>query len=127
MKYTPKQFALAYVSAIQGADVKERELVIKRAAKILKDTGGARKIKAITEAIEEVWQDKTGAHKYSVVSALPLESSVQKQLSEKLKSKDGDIFEYSMGPALVAGLIIKENRDRVLDMSFTNRVTKLFS
>lgn len=126
MKFTPKQFATAFVSVLQGADTNARVAIITRAAKVLKDSVVTNKLPKIIEAIENVWQEKTGAKKYSIISALPMTETEKKKFLSKLQPTINDYVEYIMNPNLVAGLIIKENDCRVLDISFTKCVAGLF-
>ena len=97
------------------------------AAKVVRDAGATNKLPHILEAIETVWQEKTGAKKYSITSALSMSDAEKKNFSEKLKPTQNDYLEYATDANLVAGVIIKENESRVLDLSFTKRVANLFA
>ncbi len=134
MKFTPKQFATAFVGAVLEARLpgpvlrsraSESELIA-RAVKVLRDSGSIGRMAQITEAIENVWQEKTGAKKYSITSALPMTDLEKKNFSEKLQPTGKDYLEYATDANLVAGVVVKENESRVLDLSFTKRVNALF-
>lgn len=125
-KFTPKQFAIAFVGALQETSESERGGVIARAAKVLQETGNVGRITQISAAIENVWQEKTGAKKYSIVSALPMTDAEKKNFSERLKPTNKDYLEYATDSNLVAGVVVTENEGRVLDLSFTKRVAMLF-
>ncbi|MFA6006640.1 MAG: F0F1 ATP synthase subunit delta [Candidatus Paceibacterota bacterium] len=135
MKFTPQQFANAFVEAIQearllktepGSRASEAE-IIARAADILKKAGKENKLPQIILAIESAWAKKTGARKFTLRSTLPLKDNAIKSLTKALQLTDRDSVETHLDPHLVAGVIVSENESRVLDLSFRSRVNKLFA
>ena len=130
MTFTSQQFAKAFVGAVSearrlktgtGRQASETEMIV-RAAKILKKSG---KVRQIIPAIEAAWAKKTGAKKVVIQSALPVKD-ISKLVSTLALTKH-DAVETIVDPSLIAGVIIKENDTRVLDLSFRSRVNQLFA
>jgi len=127
MIFTPQQFAQAFISAFLDTKVEERENVIARTADVLKRSGKSKRIPQIISAIESVWHAKTGANKVMLHSALPLSTESVQMMKVALGLKDQDVLEARVDPTLVAGVVINENDNRILDLSFRSRVNNLFA
>jgi len=121
MKFSPQQFAQAFVAVATEQPERCGE-VVRRAAETLRHFEKEGQLHQFIPAIENEWKKKTGAKKFTVTSALPITTA----LAAALGTKEGDVVEAKLDQNLIAGVVIKENETRILDLSLRSRVQKLF-
>ena len=122
MKYSPKNYALAFSKSLQGS--REEKNLLANFLKLIKKNGDQKILPKILEEFKKIEINKKGGSHIKVEFARePLEAQL-KSITEKFKSWDW--IETSLNPALVAGVRITIDGEREIDNSLARKLHKLF-
>jgi F-type H+-transporting ATPase subunit delta len=121
MKINCKQFAKAFVEAVEGKSDKEVEKLASEFVGFLSERGLMSFWRETVRSIDGVWKEKYGLSSVVITSAHPLSEKARKSL-EKM-SAGAEIIE-EVKPELIGGAIVRVD-DRIVDGSVSGALNSL--
>lgn len=125
MKYTPKQYAAAFLAALEGKSKIEREKIVRRLVENVARRGDSPRLGMIVGAIEEAHLKKEGVSKIEVEAPEALSAQVRKEIEGVLGKKT--LLKEKINPAALAGLRILVNDEILIDATAETQIKKLFA
>jgi F0F1-type ATP synthase delta subunit len=122
MKYKPKTYAQALVSAILEKRVEEKKIAYNFLV-LLQKNQDMKKANEILVLAEKILLQKTGNKKITFQTARKLQSKD----AVKLFVKKGDMIQEKINSELIAGIKIIVNDETQLDFSLKNKLEKIFT
>jgi len=127
MKISPKNFAEAVYETTEGKSGQDLEVTLKRSVKILKDKRMLNKSKEVLNALQNIFDKKTGTVRMKVTTAKHLgegeKSKLGNEIKEKYKAQKviGEFFEKE---ELLGGRRV-EVEDEVFDNTYRTKLQEL--
>lgn len=93
---------------------------------VLAHNGRLNQIRDIQDIIQQLYDEQENKESAEIVSAHPLTSVQQKQISEVLKSHtNGSLsLTFATNPDLLGGFYVR-NKNRIMNLTFSNQLTNL--
>lgn len=118
MRYSSKQLAIALVDTAQEhSPAAAADALIALLAK----EGELRKVRAVAEALDQVWKERYGAATVTIQTAHPLTAALRKRL-ETVAS--GAELRETVDPSLIGGARVRVD-DRVVDGTIAGYLEQL--
>ena len=127
MKISPKNFAEAVYEVTLDKSGQELAVVLKRSTQILKQLRMLSKSGEILNALQNIFDKKTGTVRMKVSTAKKMEREERSKLENEIKKKymaqivEGEFFEKE---ELLGGIKV-EVGDQILDNTYRNRLREL--
>lgn len=125
MRYSPKQYALALLAALDGKTGKKRHEVLQKFWQILTRNNEQKLWGFIVETLEKEYLKEKGVRKIELESASPPTAGLKKEIEGLLGSKL--IFHEKLKPELLAGIRVLIDGEHLIDASGKTQLAKLFS
>lgn len=124
MRYTPRQYAAAFVAALKGKKRDEQREMIRRLLSLVSKRGDSPRLGLILNEIEKKYFKDAGVKKVDVESVSPLSAAVKKEIEAVI---GGDIFlREKITPGLLAGMKLLVDDETLIDASAEAQLKKLF-
>lgn len=115
MKYSPRQYAKAFVAALEMTPKGKEEAACRALLALAKKNGDGRGLDKAVQEIERLLARKKGGRSVLIESARAGEPKSRKELLRRLGKND--IVREKISPELVAGVRITINGEQELDRS----------
>jgi F-type H+-transporting ATPase subunit delta len=104
------------------------DLLLKQFFHLLCDNGRLDHLRGSQIIFQQIYDEQENKHKTEVISARPLTPSQQEKISELLKTQiTGSLsLNFLTNPHLLGGFLVR-NKNRVVDLTVANRLTKLIN
>lgn len=126
-KISPKNIAEAVYNATEGKSGQDLVFTLKRSAQVLKDRHMFGKASEVINALQNIFDKKTGTIRMKVTTAKSLgreeRNKLENEIKEKYKAK-AVISEFFEKEELLGGERI-EVGDEILDNTYRNKLQKL--
>lgn len=124
MRYSPKQYAAAFLASLAESSPKLRKDLIRRFLFAIIRRGDQRHLPAIIREIEREHLRERGVTVAEITSASPLPATVKRHIAAKL-GKRSQIRER-VDPHVIAGLRIIANENTLIDASAASLLKRMF-
>ena len=127
MKISPKNFAEAVYGATEGKSGPDLTIALKRSAQVLKDKRMLGKSNEVLNALQNIFDKKTGTVRMKVITAKSIDSHETSKLENEIKEKYNAqivIGEFFKKEEILGGMRV-EVEDEVLDNTYRNKLQKL--
>lgn len=125
MRYTNKQYAAAFLSALKDKSGKERTEILRRFLTLLQKNKDWPRLNLILREAEKFYLRKSGLKKVFLETAQPASPNVKKEVEKILGRKI--VLSEKINPAILAGIKILVDDELLIDSSAQSRLRKLFS
>lgn len=125
MKYQAKDYAKAFLAAVEGKSGEEHRLMMKRFLNAVKKFGDEKNLSKILAALELAVTKERGGREVIMESAREILASLRTALVAGFKPND--LIRERTNPALIAGIRILINGEWMVDASLKRRLEKLFT
>lgn len=125
MRYSPDNYAKAFLAAIANKAPEEQQSAIRRFLAAVKKFGDAGNLNKILAALELAITKERGGREVVMESAREVLPQLRKELEAKFKPED--LIRERTNPTLIAGIRILIDGEWMVDVSLKRRLEKLFS
>jgi F0F1-type ATP synthase delta subunit len=125
MRATPRIYADALLSALEGVKASEEKTILRRFIAAVTKRGDRSRLPEIIRAVEKRHIINEGGRWIEIETARELPDRTLAGLTRTFDRKDH--VETVIRPNLIAGVRIRVNDDQELDYSLDRRLRKLFS
>lgn len=125
MRYSARQYAKAFVAALELVPKSKEETASRALIAIAKENGDGRELDKITWEIERLLARKKGGRSVLVESARTIAPRGHKKLFSRFGKND--IVREKISPELVAGLRITLDGELELDRSLTGMLRRVLA
>ncbi len=123
MQYTPRQYAHALYDLLETAD--DSKVIVEQFVKFLTNHNQLYEWPKIERALTKIYQKKKNIRQIVITSSIPFDMKKQNDITEKFRTTDELVFETNS--ALIGGVIITINNEKLLDASMRTRIKNLLS
>ena len=126
-KISSKDIAEAVYNATEGKSGSDLALLLKRSAQMLKEKRLLGKSEDVLRALQNILDEKSGAMRIKVFTAMAMDSGEKKKLENEIKEKykaKKVISEFFEKKELLGGMRV-EIGDEVLDTTYKSQLSKL--
>jgi F0F1-type ATP synthase delta subunit len=128
MKYSAHIYAKALAEVIVDAskkgNEKESAVIVKNFLELVRRNGDEVHLRKILEEAARFARGAAGVRKVSVESARKLNAAQEKEVAKFLKADD--VVEYTIDPAIIAGIRLVVNDEMQFDGSLRGKLDKVF-
>lgn len=124
MRYSVKQYAAAFTSALGGKSVSEQKELSRRFLLVLQRHGLWSRRMPIIKEVERQYFKERGTRKVAVAAAAPLTAETRQEI-ERIIGKN-IFWQETVEPELLAGMKILIDEEVLIDATGKTRLEKLF-
>jgi len=127
MKISPKNIAEAVYGATEGKSGQELAVILKRSVQILKEKRMLGKSDEVLDALQNIFDKKTGTIRAKITTAESIKSQEKRKLEKEIKEKykaQNILSEFFEKEELLGGMRI-EIGDEILDDTYRRKLQEL--
>ena len=127
MRFTPKRYAEALFTEIEGKSKEEAEVIIKKFVEVMSNNHNLSMEDRVLEQFKRVWNDNLGVIEAQITTAHKLGSEQRKDIEEYILKESGAkelVIKETVDSAIIGGMVIKF-RDKILDGSVKTRLLEM--